>query len=1203
MLILATSALGQVLVSPGAHAMGRMLAAHPQQRLSQFSAARLRTAGAPLERIPPPVSSIRLPAAVGTNVQISPNDRNVRSTVSVAADPGQSGALFASSEVATAPPVEGSLSLTRGTSWSTRPLPLPATGPNLFAIEPSAVIEGGTLLDSYTAVGHLGNGFGTQLVVNRSTDGGNSWGQTVVEGVAATAERSMLSVDATGGRFANRLYLAYDTNPSAGSEPVVVARSDGGAWSKTVVYDSGGDYGAMPAVGPNGEVYVVWSDYAAMPQAKLLVARSVDGGQTFRAPAFVATTSNGFGAALPNFGNSAPPCPSTSPTITPTPSLAVDRSSGPRRGAVYVAWADAPGGTMHINFASSFDGGASWVGPTQLDLGNHNDAWEPALAVDQSTGALIVAWYDRRDDPANKLTNVYVTESYDGGLSFLPVAMRVTSRPTDPTLDCFGTGSYMGLAAANGTAHPVWSDTRNGINQIFTAAVSESALGSVLLRSSNVFSGALTYPVGGRAGYTVAADLNGDGRPDIAALSNDGLTVLLNQGDGTFQPAAPPRYWQAGPFAVGDFNGDGRADLATGSGIQLGLGNGLFRQGTSYSTCSPGSIVSGDFNNDGKLDLVMGGGMCTGVDVLLGQGDGTFSSPLALSLGPQPDTTNAVTVADFNHDGNPDVVATEWNGVAGFVTVLPGDGHGNFGAPIKAGVGGHPAGIAVADFNKDGKPDVAITVCGCGAGADGLFVMSGTGDGRFGTPMDSGVGSPTGDFAAGDLNGDGFPDLVMAYHGDGGNRDPGHVFLLLGKGDGSFQPPTSFTTELGPDAVALADYNGDNKLDLAVANEFSGDVEVMAGRGDGSVARGPEISAGQSAAVTAGDFNGDGIPDLAVTNQVGNPVTGNVDILLGVGDGSFQQGASFNAGSGINTPGSIVSADFNGDGKLDLAMTTGAQYISLAIGKGDGSFASVASVATPSVTDQVVVGDFNRDGKADLAIGGGNSVSVLLGNGDGTFRSGGAYPVLTGPLSLTSGDLNGDGIVDLVATDSPNDVSVLIGHGDGTFASAVHYPAGPYPAAVVVADFNGDHRMDVAVLNSPNFGLTILMGRGDGTLGVPITDPSVTSGYALIAGDFNHDGKTDLAITNGYTVTIRQGIGDGTFERPINYPAGGARAQLVIADFNRDGWLDLATADVRILLGLAPSGPRPPAATSPSLRTAPPSGSQRPAMRPGRLAF
>src|SRR6516165_6433129 len=234
-----------------------------------------------------------------------------------------------------------------------------------------------------------------------------------------------------------------------------------------------------------------------------------------------------------------------------------------------------------------------------------------------------------------------------------------------------------------------------------------------------------------------------------------------------------------------------------------------------------------------------------------------------------------------------------------------------------------------------------------------------------------------------------------------------------------------------------------------------------------SAPRGFDAGSGPQS-VAVGDFNGDGKPDLAVVNSYSN----NVSILLGNGDGTFQIHVDYPTGA---QPGSVAIGDFNGDGKLDLAVVNSySNNVSVLLGNGNGTFQPAVSYGTGSGTGPafVAVGDFNHDGKLDLAVANSNSsnVSVLLGNGDGTFQTAVNYDVGGAPTSIAVGDFNHDGKLDLaVAVPVPGPstyVSVLLGNGDGTFQTAVNYSAGYNPSSVAVGDFNNDGTLDLAVANS-----------------------------------------------------------------------------------------------------------------------------------------
>jgi VCBS repeat protein/FG-GAP repeat protein len=326
--------------------------------------------------------------------------------------------------------------------------------------------------------------------------------------------------------------------------------------------------------------------------------------------------------------------------------------------------------------------------------------------------------------------------------------------------------------------------------------------------------------------------------------------------------------------------------------------------------------------------------------------------------------------------------------------------------------------------------------------------------------------------------------------------------------------PSDFGTGSAADAVAVADFNGDGKLDLAVANNGSNNISVLLGNGDGTFQAAVDYGVGQApGGMAVGDFNGDGKPDLVVAN----PTINSVSVLLGNGDGTFQAAANYGAGTNSN---SVVVGDFNGDSKLDLAVPNpGSNNISVLLGNGDGTFQPAVNYASGgSALGGIAVGDFNRDGKLDLAVPNqytGGPVSVFLGNGDGTFQAAVNYTVGSSPHAVAAADFNGDGKLDLaVANNISNDVSLLLGNGDGTFQPAINYAAGSGPNAVIVADVNGDGKLDLVIADAFANTVTVLLGKGDGTFQPAVEYIAGSQANSVVTGDFNRDGRLDLAVAD-----------------------------------------------------------------------------------------
>ena len=331
-------------------------------------------------------------------------------------------------------------------------------------------------------------------------------------------------------------------------------------------------------------------------------------------------------------------------------------------------------------------------------------------------------------------------------------------------------------------------------------------------------------------------------------------------------------------------------------------------------------------------------------------------------------------------------------------------------------------------------------------------------------------------------------------------------------GQVTFAPAANYGAGNAPQSVAVGDFNGDGKPDLATANITGSNVSVLLGTGTGSFAAAVNYGAGANPfSVAVGDFNGDGKPDLATANYNG----ANVSVLLGTGTGSFA--AAVNYGAGTN-PYSVAVGDFNGDSKPDLATANfGDANVSVLLGTGTGSFAAAVNYGTSTNPAGVAVGDFNSDGHPDLATANYNSanVSVLLGTGTGSFAAAVNYGAGAIPISLAVGDFNSDGHPDLATANYGSDnVSVLLGTGTGSFGAAATYGAGAGPASVAVGDFNSDGKPDLATANFGGANVSVLLGTGTGSFGAAATSGAGTKSVSVAVGDFNADNKPDLATAN-----------------------------------------------------------------------------------------
>jgi hypothetical protein len=624
--------------------------------------------------------------------------------------------------------------------------------------------------------------------------------------------------------------------------------------------------------------------------------------------------------------------------------------------------------------------------------------------------------------------------------------------------------------------------------------------------------------------------------------------------------------------AVADFNEDGNPDMATANPPQAGvtvlLGDGT---GSFHSQSIPGVgfqpwfIIAADLNRDGHQDLVVADyTYCVAsiITVLLGNGDGSFQPGATYAVDKTPVSLVAM---DFNKDGILDLAAANW--CSGDVSVLLGNGDGTLRSSVNYGVAGALS-ITAADFNNDGAMDLAAM---SGGGDVTLLIGNGTGSFQVSPSFSTGFNLSATGIAAADLDHDKRADLVVS-NTYGGSQNVGTALVLRGNGDGTFQAPITYDSGLNSSSVLITDLNQDGVPDLALSTTNSDGVNILVGNGDGSFSYGGQFTTGDgSTAVVAGDFNKDGRVDLAVVNNgIGttfnsNLSPGNVSLLLGNGDATFQSSRNFPAGF---RPTSLASADFNNDGMADVVAGNFSGSLQILNGAGGGNFAAAASYPIDASIMGVAIGDFNRDGKLDLAVAGTHTTDgayVLLGNGDGTFSAPSMYLAGVSPSSIAIADLNHDGLLDLVLgnyiSNAQGTVNVLLGRGDGTFASPLSFPVGKHTTSVAIGDFNADGKPDIVATNFLSGGVTVLLGNGDGSFQKAVSYRTGSGPRSVAVADLNGDGKLDLVIANSRTekVSVLIGNGDGTFKKAVNFAAEHKPNAVAVTDVNGDGKLDVVT--------------------------------------------
>jgi uncharacterized protein (TIGR03437 family) len=519
---------------------------------------------------------------------------------------------------------------------------------------------------------------------------------------------------------------------------------------------------------------------------------------------------------------------------------------------------------------------------------------------------------------------------------------------------------------------------------------------------------------------------------------------------------------------------------------------------------------------------------------------------------------SALISGDFNKDGKPDVAV---GGQESRMFVLLNDGRGGFAPPLNHTSLGTPRQFVTADFNGDGALDLA-------AATGVLVVWLGKGDGTFEQFSNPAAGNNVTSLAVADFNGDGRADLVTA------NENSHNVSLLLGTGTGSFGALSNFggigsTTYVS--WIVAGDLNGDNRADAAVIS--SEGLGLLTGNGQGGLNAPVRPTSFRPHTALIGDFNRDGRNDLVLG---GNTIA----ILLANPDGTFKDP--------LNLPGSAAATwlgagDLNNDGKTDLAAITVDTNIMLVfLGDGAGGFTPTGiRYASGRFLRGGAVNDFSGDGKADVlgfSTGqpDGNKLLILfLGDGAGGLLASRNYPSLFQPAQMLTRDFNNDGKLDVLVLghvclpavshtcSHRSGVELRLGDGNAGFGAPVSFlTGGGQPLAMSAGDFNGDGRVDVAAVGTGSDSVGILLNNGQGGFAEAAQIAVSADPRSIATGDFNGDRRTDLVVghltaTVNQTLTVLLGTGGGSFAAPLTATLNTTFFSLVVTDLNNDGRADL----------------------------------------------
>ncbi|MGA8440528.1 MAG: FG-GAP-like repeat-containing protein [Candidatus Sulfotelmatobacter sp.] len=697
------------------------------------------------------------------------------------------------------------------------------------------------------------------------------------------------------------------------------------------------------------------------------------------------------------------------------------------------------------------------------------------------------------------------------------------------------------------------------------------------------------------------------GNLDLVAIDSQtpaNVWTLAGSGTGSFSPATSVALTggQLNNIVFDYFNNDGIIDFAATDSannnqtvVYLGQASGAYVAGTpltaspaNYGTCNNSS---GDLNGDGMPEIVSANCGFDDLIIYVNNGNGTFQPGVTYAFGTNSPYLlgEAVTIADVNGDGKNDIISSNFDG--GDVTVMLGVGNGTVQLPaVGYSTGGSPHTSAlVADFNGDGFMDIVVP--------DDNFsfaYLPGYGDGTFRAAMD--FFSPVPDtgrafsevIASADLNGDGYPDLVVGNCCDGG------ITVFLSQPDGSLGPGVIYGSNESLTSVAIADFNGDGILDIAALDLGSpkNGVQIFFGipKTPGMFSLGGSYFTGGSGAggikngafnqIVARDFNQDGHIDIAVADYASNDVS----VLLNDGTGAFPNAVTYSFSNSGNAQ-TIATADVNNDGFYDLIVTNygSTGVVNVLLGQAGGIFAPAKNSPITfafNYPGNIALGDLNGDGNLDLVVTvddatKGTGLAVAQGNGDGTFQTAVLFPttlqdtrlnqVYPGDVKIF--DLNGDGDNDLVYSNASfgtkpdyGTVGVLYNTGTNPFAlgmfyDPVEYAAGSVVYSLALADVNNDGAMDVVMADDFYAGVTVMLnGSGSGSTVASSANPAIVgtsvSFTANVAATVRGitavptgtvtflDGSTSLgtaALTAGAATFTTTGLAVGTHSITVQY--------------------------------------------------------------------